>query len=481
MILFALSCFGILFYLWTTFGGSIPFKPQGYRFNAAFPDATNLVSQADIRIAGVNVGKVQNKWLAPGGRTTMVQLQLDDKYAPIPTDTHAILRQKTLLGETYVQLTPGTPSAPKLKEGSTLPNSQVEPTVGLDQILAIFDPKTRDAFRAWQQQGAQAINGEGQNLNDALGNFPNFVDSGTNLLAVLDQQNQAVTHLIHNTGVVFGALNQRQGELADLIQNSNNLWSAVGQENKALSDTIDIFPTFLDEARSTNARLQSFSINTQPLVDDLKPVADNLGPTLQDLGALSPDLRTLFSNLHPLINESGQTLPAGARTLHGLPPVLQGFNNFLPQLNPIVSYLGFQQPAVSDFISVGASGLNASLPPLNPGGEKRHYLRQFAIIDGHSLDLNQQRPQWDRGNAYLAPNAYARARAFGITESFDCAPTGGTKPNPSGSPQNGTDSPPCFVAPPSLWDFKKFPRLNPGEAPLVLPPQGNAGAGPAHP
>ena len=56
---FALSCFGLLLFLWLAFGGSIPIKPKGYRFVASFSEATQLAQEADVRISGVPVGKVK--------------------------------------------------------------------------------------------------------------------------------------------------------------------------------------------------------------------------------------------------------------------------------------------------------------------------------------------------------------------------------------------------------------------------------------
>ena len=100
MVLFALSCFGILLYLWLVFGGSTPLKPQGYRVKVNFPEATQLAQEADVRISGVPVGRVKKKELDE--ETTSVEIELDGKYAPLPGDTRAVLRQKTLLGETYV-------------------------------------------------------------------------------------------------------------------------------------------------------------------------------------------------------------------------------------------------------------------------------------------------------------------------------------------------------------------------------------------
>jgi phospholipid/cholesterol/gamma-HCH transport system substrate-binding protein len=113
MVLFALSCFGLLLFLWLSFGGPIPFQPQGYRFRASFPNAQQLATQADVRIAGVSVGKVVAKSLDPQGNRTIATIQLDNQYAPIRQGARAILREKTIIGETYVEIAPGSPTHPR--------------------------------------------------------------------------------------------------------------------------------------------------------------------------------------------------------------------------------------------------------------------------------------------------------------------------------------------------------------------------------
>src|SRR3954465_9335093 len=119
---FALSCFALLLYLWTAFGGSIPLAPKGYRFTTSFAEATQLADEAAGRISGVPVGRVKSIETRDDGRAHAT-IELDERYAPIPRDAHAILRQKSLLGETYVELTPGDRSSGMLHDGATLPAS----------------------------------------------------------------------------------------------------------------------------------------------------------------------------------------------------------------------------------------------------------------------------------------------------------------------------------------------------------------------
>ena len=221
MVLFAMSCFGILLYLWLVFGGSTPLKPQGYRVKVNFPEATQLAQEADVRISGVPVGRVKKKELDDESDTTSVEIELDDQYAPIPADTRAVLRQKTLLGETYVELTPGTKDGPMVDDGGTLAAGQVSPTVELDEIFRAFDAKTREAFRVWLDQQGRAFEGRGEDINDALGNLAPFAEDTNEILEILDRHERATQQLVRDTGEVFAALTERQGQLQQLIVNSN--------------------------------------------------------------------------------------------------------------------------------------------------------------------------------------------------------------------------------------------------------------------
>jgi virulence factor Mce-like protein len=476
MLLFALSCFGLLLFLWLAFGGSVPLKPEGFRFQAAFREAPTLPVEADVRIAGINVGKVKKKELAQGVPRTVVEMELDDEYAPIPSDSKAILRQKTLLGETFVELSTGSQFAPKLPENGKLADGQIVDTIELDEILRIFDNPTKRAIATSVRELEKTFERDrGEDLNDALGNLPGFAGDGADVLQVLDVQERALTRFVRNTGVVFHALNRRDGELADMIVNNSRLFSATQEKDDELAETIRVFPSFLRELRVANRRLATFSRDTRPLVNDLKPVADQLGPTMRDLSGLAPDLEATLKSLDPLIQESGGTLPHAARLLRGLEPLLEAAHTFLPEFNPALSYLDFQKQQLSDFISVPGAATAQALPPKGNSGP-RHYLPQMGIINNNSFEADGDRQENERGNSYLAPNAHLRRRPLGVLESFDCRPAGGEQPEP----EEGL--PPCFVQPPSLFDGNQYSRLPRGKAPLKpVPLLGNEGTRSANP
>jgi virulence factor Mce-like protein len=481
MVGFTLSVAALLLFLWTAFGGTLPLKPESYRFKAAFPEASLLVKEADVRMAGVNVGKVKAKELGDGGRTTIAEIELDDRFAPIGRDSRAILRQKSLLGETYVEITPGSPEAKPLDDGGTLARANVDGTVELDEIFETFDPETRDAFQEWLHEAGIVTSGRfARDFNDSLGNAAPFFEGGADLLRPLAEHEVALRRLVRDSGRVFDAISREDGQLRGLITGGEATFSALASRDDALAETFQVFPTFLRETRATVRRLEAFARNTDPLVRDLREPARDLAPTLRDLGDLSPDLEKLFRNIGPLVRAGERGIPAAERFLEGAEPVLEATHVFMPELNPILSYLSFARVQVAQFITVGGAALAGN----GEGGYQgrpgvEHYLPQIAIIDGRSFGRRPTRPHWERANAYPAPNAYNRAIPLGVIESFDCRPNGGEQRNPEGEGEEA--EPPCFVQPPLLWGGDRYPRLRRGVAPSVPAPQGREGREPATP
>ena len=459
MVIFALSCFGLLLFLWLSFGGAVPLKPKNYRIEVGFPEATQLSLEADVRVAGVPIGKVRGK-RAEGNRTIAI-LEIERRYAPIARDSRATLRQKTLLGETYVEMTTGSRGAGTVPEGGRLPNRQVQESVELDEILNSLDPFTRSAFQTWQRSLAPAIRGRGQDLNDAFGSLPGFVESGGDLFQTLDEDKQALQLLVRNTGVVFQALTEREGQLRNLITNTDDVFTAIQSERESFAQVWQTFPTFLDESRLTYDRLRKFSIDTRPLFRDLTPAIEDLGPTLRAVGDFAPDLRRFFRNLDPLLDSSRRSLPALRQILLGLRPVLAELGPWLQQVNPILEWIGFHQHTLTDMfanLGVATQARTASSDPRATG----HYLRQFGPQGTETIAIHPRRLASNRGNAYFHPITALTGPEFSQRgpPAWDCANTGrGEKPaDPPGTP-GGTPS--CRVQGPLTFQgvAQRFPHV----------------------
>ena len=441
MVGFAFSCLGILLYLWLTFGGSVPLTAKGYRVNVAFPEATTLANEADVRISGVKVGEVKTKELDEKGIATTVQLEIEPRYAPISEDTEAILRQKTLLGETYVELTPGSKTARKIDDGGTLARGQVGDTVQLDEIFRAFDPKTRAAFRTWMDQQGKAVGGRGRDLNAALGNLQPFAEDANAILAILNDQQRETRTLVRDTGVVFDALSERDGQLADLITNSNRVFQTTASRDQKLAETFRILPTFIEEGRVTTDRLTEFAVETDPLITQLRPAARELSPTLIHLRSLAPDLKGLFRDLGPLITVSERGIPALERFLRDTKPLLQQIDPFLRDVNPILDWLGLYRREIAAFFALDVAATQATDRPPGAGGRSVHYLRTANPINPENLAAYPRRLPSNRSNPYTAPGLHEQhpLKVFG---TYACgtgtipplAPPGTPPPDPSPLP-----------------------------------------------
>ena len=100
------------------------------------------------------------------------------------------------------------------------------------------------------QTQAEAIDGHGRDLNDALGNLGPFAEDAAELVDILNRQEPAVPRLISNTGVVFEALTERDGQLRDLIENSNTRVPTTAARDRELQETFVALPTFERESRA---------------------------------------------------------------------------------------------------------------------------------------------------------------------------------------------------------------------------------------
>ncbi|MDX6651557.1 MAG: phospholipid/cholesterol/gamma-HCH transport system substrate-binding protein [Solirubrobacterales bacterium] len=470
---FALSCFGLLLFLWITFGGPTPLKPQSYRFTADFPEAIQIAQETDVRMGGVSVGKVKKLGVPKDASGTLnatrATIELDPQFAPLPEDARAMLRQKTLLGETYVELTRGTAAGPKVPEGGHLASTQVQDQTQIDEIFNALDPQTRQNFRLWQQNAAVAGAGRGQDLNDALGNLGPFAADAASVLATVKHQNKSFGDLINHTGGFFAALSKSQDELRGAIANSNATFRAIANRDKALSEAIKVFPTFNRETKLTFDRLDSFAHNTDPLVKDLQPVARDLSPTLKSIRRLSPSLKSLFTNLDPLITVSQTGLPALDHFLMQLSPVFAALDPFLANLNPIIRYLHYYESNASDFLADPPAALAGTMNPVAGQPGPRHFLRQVSYMSAESLSVYPTRPSTNRGNGYIQPRgATGLASAFGgIFPNFDCKNTdfNGPSTDPDEDPipanQATEENAPCFIQGPypTVFGGGKAPQI----------------------
>jgi phospholipid/cholesterol/gamma-HCH transport system substrate-binding protein len=437
IILFCLSCFGLLLFLWESFGGPIPLKPKGYRVVVPFPRTMTLAEQSDVRISGVNIGHVVALKTVKDGQTDAT-LEIASRYAPLRSDMRAMLRQKTLLGETYVQLTPESRTAPYLPDNGHLHMSQVEPSVTLDNILSAFDPTTRRAFQIWMQSVAAAIHGRGEQINSTFATLEPFVEHANQLVGVLATQEGAVRALVHNTGVVFNALAGRDHQLEGLIVNGEHTFSAAAEASQAFAQAFRELPAFEHNSTVALKSIDRLSLIANPFLEEFRPVQRQLTALLKAAQPFAPEFNNFLTALGPLTKEAKKGLPDVKTTLDLTVPILENVRPVLHNLDPLLQFAGGYVPELQAFFAnltaaTQAHGFNGSTENQGP---QQHYLRAMQVFRPQGLAIYKERVGTDRANPYFQPGAF-RALGNGGLQVFSNSSCANSAPAISG-PGNET-------------------------------------------
>ncbi|MCW3034113.1 MAG: phospholipid/cholesterol/gamma-HCH transport system substrate-binding protein [Solirubrobacteraceae bacterium] len=408
IILFTLSCFGLLMFLWGSFGGPLPLKPKGYRMTVAFPRVLALAEESNVRISGVDVGHVISVKKGEEGRT-IATIEVSSKYAPIRANMHAIIRQKTLLGETYVQLIPQANSGPYLADNGRLSNSQVEPSVTLDDILKTFDPKTRADFKIWQQALAEGINGKGEQINAAFARLEPFAEHANKLVGILATQEGAVRALVKNTGVVFNALASRDHQLEGLIVNGEHTFKAASEASQAFAAAFRALPGFERNSRKALKELDLFATDASPFLEEFRTPERKLSALLSAAKPFAPQFDKFLTSLGPLTKAARTGLPALGKSLKLTEPVLENLRPVLHNLDPFLQYTGIYVREVQAFFGnlTSASAFQSSNGDLPESvSAKQHLLSTLATLNPESLAVYPGKVGTNRPNAYPLAGTY---------------------------------------------------------------------------
>jgi phospholipid/cholesterol/gamma-HCH transport system substrate-binding protein len=331
------------------FTGHVPFTSYGYEVNATFSNSANIALNSPVRIAGVEVGKVIST--ERDGNATKVTFTVDGSGRPIHDDAFAAIRPRIFLeGNFFVELNPGSPSAPELDSGGTIPISQTSTAVQLDEILTSLQSPVRadlgellDSYgealthepsaaedvnqlpEVQGKTGAQALNGAFKYGGDA-GRYGAQVSN-----ALLGTQPGDLARLIAGSGRTFGALASSEADLQGLVDNFNIFTGALATQSANLSATIHLLAPTLKVA---NASLVSLNRTLPPL----RTYAIELTPAVAQLPALIRASKPWLEQVRPLL--SGSEGGGAARLLAELTPGFAGAaqasrEKTLPQLNQL--------------------------------------------------------------------------------------------------------------------------------------------------
>ena len=404
--LIALVVIAVAVYL--GFSKDIPFT-RPFQVNAVFENSPPIQKGQAVRIAGVDVGKVSDVEPVGGDSPAVkVTMKLDDEALPLHEDAQIKVRPRIFFeGNLFFDLRPGTPSAPELDDGDTIPASQTSAPVQLDQVLGTLKANTRSNLRKLLVGYGGALNGEpqagedddqdpdvqgetaGEALNDSLeysadalrgGAIVNEATTGTEL--------HDLSKLISSQQKITGALSSREGQLKELITNFSTTMGALAAEEANLRATVRELPRVLEAAR----------------------------PALDELNAAFPSTRAWALEMIPGVRETPATIDAGfpwIRQTRALlsPAELQGLvDDLRPAVDDFARFTNGQVELLPQLDLFNRCQLQVILPtqeqriedgPLSTG--LRNYEEFFQVL----VSLTGESQNFD-GNG-----SYARVQAGG--------------------------------------------------------------------
>ena len=331
------------------FTGHVPFTSYGYELKATFSNSANIAKNSPVRIAGVEVGKVISS--ERDGDATTVSFTVEGPGRPIHDDAFAAIRPRIFLeGNFFIDLDPGSPSAPDLDSGDTIPVSHTSTAVQFDEVLSALQSPVRGDLNRLLEGYGTALNHQptaaedatqlpevhgktgGEALNGALKYGGDAGRYGAQVAdALLGTQQRDLARLVAGTGRTFAALSSSEADLEGLIENFNTFTGALAAQSANLSTTVRLLAPTLRTARASFVSLN----RTLP---PLRTYAIELTPAVAELPGLISASKPWLAQTRPLLSgkEGGGVARLLATSTPGLAGAAQaGKQITLPQLNQL--------------------------------------------------------------------------------------------------------------------------------------------------
>lgn len=411
-----------------------------YAFNRGLPFGSNFTAYAvvsnsvnvrpgdPVRLDGIDVGQVSG--VSRRGDAARIAFTLGPQAFPVHRDATIRIRDRLFLeGSYYLELDPGTPNAPALRDGATIPLARTTSPVQLYQVLSVFDSATRTSL-------AQTVQVLGQGLGSATGRrtasgaaglrtaaphlAPLLSDTATIARSVRGTVPGDLSRLLSSGASVTQTLADSSKQLAGLIdglyRTSSALASAdgkLGQTMSGLDSTLRALPpalTAIDRSLPSVNRLAGTltpSLSASPpLLDRLTPIVQRLATVLApgSRGPLLTALTATFQEFPSILTQLARAFPVGKQITDCLRthvlgvltrsvpdgalstgrPVLQDFLHFLPNLAGASGSFDGDGPYTRFLAGAGPNSLSGS-----SGGQNL-----FSTAPPGAKSLQGARPQW---------------------------------------------------------------------------------------
>jgi virulence factor Mce-like protein len=294
-------------------GGEFVFG--GYRVNAIFKTGAELVAGDDVSMSGLRVGKIES--LRPMAGATEVSMLLHQNFTPVFKDARAVIRQKNLLGEAYVELNRGDAAQGAIAQGGTIDEDHTLTPVEVDEVLNALDPQVRDQLNLVINTLGQATAGRGQDMNAAAADLSSVVIDLQVLAHTLATNSDHLDALIADLRKVMETLAAWHADFRALISDWDHVMATLASREQNLQGTLveqDRVMGILDQALGGGAAQQLHGAIAQgpAVMDNANHYLNGAAPVFGVVQNNTPGIAQLFRELASVMSGIGHPDEAGS-------------------------------------------------------------------------------------------------------------------------------------------------------------------------
>jgi len=327
------------------FAKQLPFGSH-FVLRGDFTSSNQLEPGNPVRIAGLQIGEVSA--VSPGPHnTSIVTMSIDEPQELRRNATLAIEPRLLFEGNFYVAVDPGTPPAPAMRSGETIPLANTTTPVQLDQLLDVLDSPTRSSLKQLLSGFANGLGAAGTSRQStSASGSADLRAAAKELTAALPNVSRVAAalqgtkpgdlwKLIGSSGSFASQLAENPAALADLVTSSDRVFGALAANDASLSQDFAGLDRFVRVAPATLTALQSALPTLTSFALKLKPSLIAAPSALSDTDSLFGQINALFapSQLAAAVSALAPT----ARSLPALENELRTVLNLATPLSTCVS------------------------------------------------------------------------------------------------------------------------------------------------
>lgn len=305
-------------------------KNDVYVVRADFVTSAGITTGADVRVAGANVGTVDNIFVTNKNEAAVVVSIVDPAFQKFHTDAKCRIRLQSLIGEKFVECDPGTISKPELGEDAQdtedpprklITSKNTKSPVDTDELLDVMREPERERFRVILSELGITLAGRGQDLQDIIDRFDPTLKEVNQILKILAKQNKNLVRMAEDGDAALREMEANKEHITGLFREADKTARAVNEKRAKFEETLSLIPAFLDELEPTAAELKRLS-------EEAAPVAASTKVAAKDLSTFVTELNGFVDAANPALKKFGDSTDVFRQQIPLLQPLAEDLNRF---------------------------------------------------------------------------------------------------------------------------------------------------------